>query len=159
MIGRSKDEEVHCFLLQNKNAHAPSVCEHQSTTRRSPRTTERLWHLSSLDSLVVDETCLTNPISPKKTNHDDLREKPTWAPSYNTSGGGSIGLRRQGVQLGNRGDRSISGYPKGSGARQGYRPDEARRLERMVLEFLIQVPFSPNRVDGGIDQQLENKRS
>jgi hypothetical protein len=42
MIGRSKDEEVHCFLLQNKNAHAPSACEHQSTTRRSPRTTERL---------------------------------------------------------------------------------------------------------------------
>ena len=34
MIGRSK--EVHCFPLQDQNAHAPSACERQSTMPRSP---------------------------------------------------------------------------------------------------------------------------
>ena len=52
-------------------------------------------------------------------------------------------MQQWGVLLRNRRNRSISGYA----------------TERVVLEFLIQVPFPPNRVDGGIEQQLKNEGS
>src|SRR6516162_500901 len=74
MIGRSK--EVHSFLLQDQNAPAPSACERQSTMPRSPRDAERLWRVSFVDSLAVDELVEPNPVPPGKRTATKSSRKP-----------------------------------------------------------------------------------
>ena len=53
----------------------------------------------------------------------------------------------------------FQGMPRIGAWPRKWRPYKARCFERVALEFLIQLPFPPNRVDGGIEQQLENEGS
>ena len=105
------------------------------------QTAERLWRVSFVDSLVVDELVEPNPVPPGKRTATKSSRKPYLRTKLQHLRGRFNWVAAWGVLLRNRRNRSISGYAK----------------ERVVLEFLIQVPFPPNRVDGGIEQQLENE--
>src|SRR5262252_731238 len=72
---------------------------------------------------LVDSWCLTNlsnrtPSPLENEPRRNLRENPTCEPSYNTSWGGSIGLRH-GESYSETDDRSISGYAKDRGRGRG----------------------------------------
>ena len=99
--------------------------------------------MSLADSLLVDELVEPNPVPPRKRTATKSSRKAYLHTKLQHPRGWFNWVAAWGVLLRNRRNRSISGYAK----------------ERVVLEFLIQVPFPPNRVDGGIEQQLKNEGS
>src|SRR5215469_191175 len=124
------------------------------------QTAERLWRVS-----LVDSWCLTNLSNrtPSPLENEPRRtssRKPYLRTKLQHLWGRFNWVAAWGVLLRNRRNRSISGYAKDRVRGRGSSsPDKDRCFERVVLEFLIQLPFPPNRVDGWIEQQLENEGS